>query len=251
LTTRYYDYIVNKISAAKKTADDLAKEVGHHGLEGQIRELALKECVEPFLTHSFQCSSGKMIDIFQSQSDQIDLIVYQTKAAPPILINKDLGFFPVECCRYAFEVKSTLTASQIKDAIKKFKSLWPLKSYPKRQDDGSIEDGGPRPVAVLFAFDSDVSGSEITRFLKYESSVHPACTVLCVLGKGYWFFHGGRWHGFAADENEPYSEFCGFITGFMNTLAAEETAMRPFSPGGYMRAEDQRVMPVSDVESGT
>ena len=37
----------------------------------------------------------------------------------------------------------------------------------------------------------------------------------------------------------------------MNTLAAEETAMRPFSPGGYMRAEDQRVMPVSDVESGT
>ena len=125
MTTRYYDYIVNKISAAKKTADDLAKEVGHHGLEGQIRELALKECVEPFLTHSFQCSSGKMIDIFQSQSDQIDLIVYQTKAAPPILINKDLGFFPVECCRYAFEVKSTLTASQIKDAIKKFKSEAP------------------------------------------------------------------------------------------------------------------------------
>lgn len=251
MNTRFYDFISNKISSAKKNADDLARGVGHHGLEGEIRELALKECIEPFLTHSFRCGTGKIIDLFGKQSDQIDLIVYQTKSAPPILLNRDLGFFPVECCRYAFEIKSTLTATQIKDSIKKFKSLWPLRSYPRRQDDGSITDGGPRPVAVLFAFGSDVSGSEIERFLKYESAEHPACTVLCVLGKGYWFFSNGQWHGLAVSEDKPNFEFCSFITGFMNTLAAEETTMRGFNPGGYVNLEDMPFEPVAATGSGT
>ena len=36
----------------------------------------------------------------------------------------------------------------------------------------------------------------------------------------------------------PYTEFCMFITGFMNTLAAEETSIRPFNPGAYVSVDD-------------
>jgi hypothetical protein len=29
-----------------------------------------------------------------------------------------------------------------------------------------------------------------------------------------------------------------FITGFMNTLASEETSLRPFQPGAYVSVDD-------------
>lgn len=239
MTTRYYDYIVEKILTAQRTANSLANRIEHHGLEGQIREIAVQECIEPFLTHSFHCGTGKIIDSFQSLTDQLDLIVYQTKAAPPILINRDLGLFPVECCKYAIEVKSRLNSTEIKDSIKKFNSIKKLVSYPRKQADGSITSGG-LPATVLFAFDSDVTGSEIERFLKYETSDFPATTVLCVLGKGYWFYAGNAWHGQQASPDKPFHEFCMFITGFMNTLASEETIIRGFTPGGYVNIDGKR-----------
>jgi hypothetical protein len=244
MTTRYYEYIVEKISAAKKSADSLAATIGHAGIEGQIREIAIRECLEPFLTHSFSAAGGKIIDQFGEISDQIDLVIYQTKSVPPILINKELGIFPIECCKYVFEVKSTITATEIKDSLKKFNSIRGLKSFPKKNESGSYE-GTVAPVTVLFAFSSDISGIEIDRFLKYESASNPSTIVLCVLGKGYWFFVDGKWHGEAASAEQPYREFTMFITGFMNTLAGEETTMRGFNPGTYVSKTDFLLKPVN------
>ncbi len=76
--SRYYRHILNKITAAKKAADDMAKDIDHPGLEGDLRELALKDCIEPFLTHSFKVGTGKVIDTYQCLSDQIDAVIYHT-----------------------------------------------------------------------------------------------------------------------------------------------------------------------------
>lgn len=116
--SRYYRHILNKITAAKKAADDMATDIEHPGLEGDLRELALKECIEPFLTHSFEVGTGKVIDTYQNLSDQIDAIIYHRKLVPPIFFSKELGLFPVESVRYVFEVKSNLNATQIKDSLK-------------------------------------------------------------------------------------------------------------------------------------
>ena len=240
MTTRYFSYIANKIAAAKARADVLALGVGHPGLMGEIREIAARDCVEPFLTQSYQCGSGKIINLFDNLSDQIDLLVYHRKVVPPILVNRDLGFFPIECVRYAFEVKSRLTAEEVRDANKKFASIGKLTSFPQKQPDGTIK-GGVRPTTVLFAFGSDISGSEIDRYMKHTAAGHPPCTVLCVLGKGYWMydFSSRMWNGGGAASGAPqHAEFCGFITGFMNSLAAEETSMKPFHPGFYVNFTD-------------
>ena len=77
--SRYYRHIVNKISSAKKAADDMVQDIEHPGLEGELRELALKDCIEPFLTQSFKVGTGKVIDTYQVLSDQIDAIVYHSK----------------------------------------------------------------------------------------------------------------------------------------------------------------------------
>lgn len=248
MRTKYFNYIADKIASAKNKADCLSLDIGHHGIEGQIRELAVKECIEPFLTQSYQCGTGKVIDTMQRISDQIDLIIYHKKVAPPILINQDLGFFPVECVRYVFEVKSTLTATEIKDSIKKFNSVSSLISFPSTQQDGSFK-GGSLPSTVLFAFSSDISGSEIERYINYDTGDSPQCTIICVLGKGYWFYDkkSKEWRGIETTGNTtPYIEFCAFITGFMNTLAKEETSLKPFLPGSYVNVGDVILKSIKD-----
>lgn len=244
MSSKYTNYILNKIASAKKQADSLCVGIGHHGIEGSIRELALKECVEPFLTQSYQASCGKVIDSLQNITDQLDLIVYHKKVVPPILISKDLGLFPVECVRYVFEVKSRLTATEIKDANKKFNSVKQLVSFPKKQSDNTII-GGILPNTVLFAFGSDIQSSEIERYKKYYTGDYPPCTVLCVLGKGYWFYNSAqkKWYGRETNVEFPENyEFCMFIIGIMNSLSAEETSMKPFLPGGYV-GEDLMLPP--------
>lgn len=239
MPSKHFDYISNKIASAKREADSLSSGVGHRGIEGEIREIAVRDCVEPFLTQSYQCGTGKVIDSRRAISDQIDLVVYHRKVAPPILVNRDLGLYPVECVRYVFEIKTKLTAAEIKDANKKFRSVSLLTSFPKEQPDGTIE-GGRLPATVLLAFGSDIKGSEVERYMKHTEGVSP-CTAICVLGKGYWVhdYASKSWYGYESQpDHPPYTEFCHFITGFMNTLAAEETSMRPFSPGAYVNGDE-------------
>jgi len=247
VTTKHFDYIVDRISSARATADGLARGLKHRGLEGQIREIAARECVEPFLTQSYRCGTGKVIDSNQGISDQIDLVVYDRKVVPPILITPDLGLFPIECVRYVFEVKSRLTAAEIRDADKKFDSVARLIAFPKKNADGSIT-GSASVSTVLLAFDSDISGNELDRYLKHADPTRstPACVALCVLGKGYWFFDGAtkRWHGGATRTGDAaFTEFAYFITGFMNTLAQQELTFRAFQPGSYVHVEDVMMLP--------
>jgi len=218
----------------------LASDVGHHGIVGEIREIALRDCVEPFLTQSYQCGTGKIIDSFGHLSDQIDLAVYHRKVVPPILVNRDLGFFPIECVRYVLEVKSRLTADEIRDANRKFASVSKLISFPQQQSDGTVKSGA-RPATVLFAFGSDIQSSEIDRYMRHTDDADPPCIALCVLGKGYWWYEPKHRSWYGQDTSArvpPLTEFCGFIAGFMNTLAVEETSMRPFNPGTYVNFAD-------------
>lgn len=242
--TRYYRHILNKITSAKQAADAMAIDIDHPRLEGDLRKLALKDCIEPFLTHSFKVGTGKVIDTYQNLSDQIDAVIYHTKLVPPIFFSKELGIYPVESVKYVFEVKSKLSATQIKDSLKKFESIRKLKSFPRQKEGGLIEHGG-LPTNVLFSFGSDITGSEIDRFLKYDSYQYPACVALVVLGKGYWFYHSGdkKWYGSDTSNEGDLAEFVYFMTGFMNTLSREESTMRGFNPGSYVDL-DVIAMPV-------
>ena len=95
-----------------------------------------------------------------------------------------------------------------------------------------------------------IDGSEIERYRKYTDE-SPPCVVICVLGKGYWFYDctKNEWYGQETSKVAPeYVEFSMFITGFMNTLAAEETSMRPFSPGAYVNVDSVILQPLSGAQ---
>ena len=239
VATTYFNYIADRIASAQSKANFLAQSVDHHGIAGEIRELALIECIRPFLTHSFSCGTGKIIDTRQMVSDQVDLIVYHRKSVPPIFVNTELGLFPIESVRYAIEIKSKVTATELKDSLMKFRSISRLKSQTTDAAGNPIS-GNWNPTYVIFAFGSDISSSEIERYVQYDPEAPPICTVLCVLGKGYWAFSGiqNTWCGIdTTKEKVKYKEFAGFITGFMNSLASDEPLTYPFCPGLYVNVE--------------
>lgn len=246
--TKHFNHVVEKIAAAKRVADQLADNLAHRGIEGQIRELAVRDVITPFLTQSFVCGTGKIIDTRQQLSRQLDILVYHRRSVPPILVDGHLGLFPVECVRYAMEIKTRLTAKELRDADLKFRSVRDL-----RFSSGVPGGSGPLPVTVLFAFGSDISGSEIDRYIRLHPNDSPVCTVLCVLGKGYWVYdQDGGWHGVdTSGDEDRFREFAFFITGLMNTLAADELTFRPFNPGAYMTLEDMRLSPVTKPAAGS
>lgn len=231
----FFRHVSDKIRSATAAANALVHGTSHKGIHGHIREIAVKECLRPFLTQSFRCGSGIVIDSLGERSDQIDAIVYDCRTIPEIFIGEGVGYHPVESVRYVFEVKTRLTASTLKDAMKKFESMRRLKCNPRISSDGTqLVD--TLPAAVLFAFGSDITGSELQRFRRYYPGLHAPISAICVLGKGYWIQSGdGEWGGRVRRERDPeFLEFCQLITGFMNTLAAAELKFRPFSPGKYM-----------------
>lgn len=255
MITPYYSYIASRIATTKARADSLAAHVNHHGIEGEIREIAARECIEPFLTQSFQCGTGKVIDSSGNTSDQIDLIIHHKKNIPPILVNRDLGLYPVECVRYVFEVKSTITAKEIRDSNKKFTSISNLHSFRYTKPDGT-ENRGRLPTTVLFAFSSDITGHELTRYISHTGTNSMPATAIVVLGKGYWIYsHRHKsWYGRdTSGRAEDYNEFCLFITGLVNTLSSEESSIIPFTPGGYILDEIEKTEahPLADFKGTT
>jgi hypothetical protein len=93
------------------------------------------------------------------------------------------------------------------------------------------------PASILLAFSSDIVGDELERYLKHTDDRFPPCTVLCVLGKGYWCYVSGKWHVMRCVPNmPPFAEYAAFITGLMNTVSSEESSIRPFNPGPYIDA---------------
>ena len=202
-----------------------AGEVQHPGLQGQIREIALKNLFEPLLPAGAQVGTGKIIDAVGNQSPQIDLIIYNRNILPPLMYTDDFGLFPVESCLYAIEVKSTMTAAAVKDAIMKAREVAALNftaaEYDERFKPKVPITGGL--TFACFAFTSDLkdgSKTELERYMEHDpnSNIQPSIPVFCILQKGYWWFYPleGKWIHLPPTEN--YDEVIDFLGGIVNSI---------------------------------
>lgn len=161
-------------------------DITHNGVKGSAREIFFEELLSPLLPINTAVGTGIIVDPYEQQSGQLDLIIYDKASVPSIMLDEKLGYFPREACHYAFEVKSCLTSTEIDKVIKTFKSTSNLKSGPEQPIH-------PRElINTLFAYSSDLKGSpedEINRILNKFSSFDEDTNihVICVIGKGYWF----------------------------------------------------------------
>ena len=168
--------ISDKIDAqitAIKSGFAVNKNVRHQGIKGGLNEEEVSSLIEKIIPKKYKIAKGIIENCSGKQSSETDIFIYDDEILPPYIKN-NLTFLPVEAVKYIFEIKSLLNSSEIKTTIEKFEKFKLI---------------GGRSPAVLFSFSSDILGSELVRYRKYDSSffTKPAATVLCVSEKGYYF----------------------------------------------------------------
>jgi hypothetical protein len=204
-----------------------AAAINHPGLQGEVREILVRELLRPLLPPTFALGTGKIVDHLGNESDQIDVVIYDRAVMPPLLFSQTavLGLFPVEACVYAIEVKSTATAATWAQASRNATSLLRLARL--------IPPGGqiyPPVLPMFFAFDSNLKSpasqrGELKRWNRFNNVVSaqaPATGVIkastfaavCVAGQGYGYWrdepqNDRKWRTAVGDNGEILEWFMG------------------------------------------
>jgi hypothetical protein len=219
-----------EIRGALKAYED-ASALDHSGLRGRVREIAAAKLIKPILPPGIEIGTGKITDSTGSLSAETDLVVYSRLTLPPLIYGQSTGLFPVESCVYAIEVKSQLTATELQSSIEKFRRVRALRYLESFYPLNFLNPIGPAcsfVIPVLFAFSTDLSESgktEIERYREHDdvADQSPIIPVLCVPGRGYWWFKPSepdkKWiHHPPTGEHD---EVIDFIGGLANTIPVE------------------------------
>lgn len=93
------------------------------GIVGDATEYGWREMLSDFLPGRYGVDSGKVVDSRGHQSEQIDIIIYDTFYSPLMFIVGDDIFVPVESVYAVLEVKQTLNKAHLDAAAKKAQSV--------------------------------------------------------------------------------------------------------------------------------
>jgi len=116
---RTADGIINNVIARAKSAEAFT----HLGMRGRARELFTTELLTPFLSPNIGVCTGIVVDSRGSESDQIDIIIYDKGLIPPIMLSQAEGVVPVESVLATIEVKSVFTRAEVRSAIHNARSI--------------------------------------------------------------------------------------------------------------------------------
>lgn len=229
----YRDRILNDIAYAVREARSAAV-LAHNGLIGRVRELVVSRLLEPMLPAGFEIGTGKITNAGGALSQETDLVVYNRSILPPVFYSQRDGVFPIESSYYAIEVKSTLTATEIKTSLEKGASITALGDRPSNATGQHLSP----TVLVLFAFDSDLApdSSEIERYAKYDQGWRndPVFKAICVVGRGYWYHEAEKSRWVFHSATSDHDEVVDLVSGVVNTLTKTSPSSRISYLGHYL-----------------
>lgn len=233
----FRDLVVARIAAAVVEAR-AAAGVPHAGVKGQIREILIRELFRPLLPAAIGVGHGHIVSSVEGKiSSEQDIVIYDQRLVPPVLYERSLGMFPLECTLATVEVKSRLTAQELRNADVKAAKLFDFQ-YQSGVSSTNLPPVGvvvERVVCALFALDTDLSEDGTTEIERYESlpGHHPdALRAICVVGRGYWFRSGDSWKTTA--QSFEFAEVAAFIAGTLGLLQRVSVSRREPSLANYL-----------------
>lgn len=144
------NFIAARVDSLIIESESITKIFAHNTIRGSIRELFVKQFLEPFLPPQIGIGTGEIINHEGQRSRQLDVVLYNKNRVPPILISgSDTGIFPWECVIAIIEVKSTITAQALYEAHINSNSVASIYSDLKEPD---MLIGGQRPKDNMFYF---------------------------------------------------------------------------------------------------
>jgi hypothetical protein len=211
----YQDLIVKQATQMVGAARAL-QSINHRGLKGQLRELVVRELLNPLVPLGCIVGQGEIISAYGDTSNKIDTLIAEHRILPAMLIDRISGIFPIESVLMTVEIKSKLTATELGKAeasaagVASFRHAPPVgvQSFPTGH---RIE----HVVPYLLAFDTDLTlggESEVERYDKMLMSQAPSILGICVIDRGFWFRHNGNWIAWKL----PIP--CGEVVAFMITV---------------------------------
>ena len=217
---QYKSLLRSRIESAISQAN-ATKGISHKGLKGEILEILIRDLFRPLLPADIGVGCGQIFEYYNKRlSNQQDVILYDKSILPPILFEESSGIFPVESVLYTIEIKTTLTASELRTSHEAAKKLNEFCYLPGLKDHEGIEQHHhiEKARSVIFALNSDLTGSgknEAERYRAIYGEDYPYLRAICVAGKEYWFEKRGTWIKLYTQES--YDEILGFLGGVMNT----------------------------------
>jgi len=178
---------------------DLSGGVEHDAEKGAFREFFLSCLIRPLLPVHFGVGSGVLVDAYGRQSMQSDVVVYDRRQLPPVLLAGDRGVFPLDSVLCVVEVKSTLTATDYDQIVPASRRIAPLTkknpdgmriAIPGKEEDGSTT----YPLFAVFAYKADAKKDEVERLRAKYPSGYDTLRLICVLDKGVWCLRQGAPH---------------------------------------------------------
>jgi hypothetical protein len=200
------------------------------------------------LPFGYEIGTGKICDRHGNLSAQTDLIVYHSGVLPPVIFStsRSTGIFPIESVLYSIEIKSTITAREITDTIRKGRLL-SLLDY-----EGKVRETLKHRTFVantLFAFGSDLQKDtslesvfhEFVRYTKHDEDwkTDPVVQAVCIVNRGYFYFHykTGLWELHQA--TAEHDEVIDFVGQIGNTITVANVPFRYGRLGNYVQTGRQ------------
>ena len=215
MNTAVTELIRSQVAAAVTQARAVSA-VQHPGLRGQLREIIARQLLHPLLPPGLGIGTGEIVSAYNDHSPQVDLVIYDRSIAPPMLVGQDYGVFPIEAAIAAIEIKSVLTATDLKDADDAARRIRRMPFSP------ALGGQTHQPYVVLpalFALESDLAQGgmdEITRYGNHGANDGGGLLEICVVGRGHWFVDAHQWH--LRVHPGQYGEVLGFLGALLNRL---------------------------------
>lgn len=178
------EYWQGALQRLEAEVDVISRLVKHHGERGRENENALIRLLEALVPQRLGTGTGMVIDNGDRYSAQTDIVLYDQALEPAVFAQTTQLLFPVENVHACVEVKTSLTADEMKDSAgkkEKLLALQPARAYP---------DGSRYPLFIVFAYNSAVSPNALTRQLQALPAAHRP-DLLCSLRVGFLFGKSG------------------------------------------------------------
>lgn len=215
----------------------------------------MKDLFRPLLPSDIGVGTGQIVEFYNKEnvSTQHDIILYDKSILPPIIFESKTGIFPIESVLYTIEVKTKLTADELRTSHEAAKRLLQFSYLPGQKDEHGREKHHQieKVRSVIFAISSDLTGTgknEAERYKEIYGEEYPYIRAICVAEKEYWYEKNGSW--VKIDGTHKYDETLGFIGGVMNTYKNVATSRGRPNLGNYIIDTDPH-KPLITVPSGT
>jgi hypothetical protein len=241
--------------AAEQLALDFrqATALNHAGERGSRREESVRKFLADRLPGGYAFKTGFAFDARDAQSGQLDVLIYRVRDTP-FLVSGDPAFVPCESLLAAIEIKSTLTADEIRDGLEIAKSVRALRPFDRRFIDARergepARDDSPRCFFSIFAFGTDLvegndwlarEGARFTRVANNLAIPQQYIDRLVVMDRGVINCSSGRGHD-SARSGRPTLQI--WFVHLMNHLLREDRRRKEIDIDIYMGRDRWAALP--------